>query len=227
MSLKQLSHQQRINFLIEFVGNIVAHSTQDERLKKLIKVERLKRKILPEPEPNLEHIGNSIIFEKPIENKLQKSPFHNPNKLNKPTFHLQKVPNKIMKRSKTIMKTPRPVMIQQKQHGLTSGEVRSADKLMVEINKLIEDKNVQMIECPGPGKKFLVKVRNRVNMTKLNLNEAEIKNIIAYFSDYARIPIVGGILKTSVNQLMISAVISEYAGSRFIINKRNPYDIIG
>ena len=216
MSLKQLSHEQRIKLLIEFVGNIVVHSTEDERLKKLIKVERLKRKILPEPEPNIDHIGKSVIFEKPVE-KLQKSIHINPVK---PTFHLQKVPQK-------IMKTPRPIMTPQLQHNLSSGEVRSADEIMIEINKLIEDKNVQMIECPGPGKKFLVKVRNRVNMTKLTLNEGEIKNVIAYFSDYARIPIVGGILKTSVDQLMISAVISEYAGSRFIINKRNPYDLIG
>lgn len=216
MSLKQLSHEQRILFLIEFVGNIVQHSTEDERLKKLIKVERLKRKILPEPEPNIDHIGKSVIFEKPVEKKLQKSEF--PTQV-KPTFHLKKVPQK-------IQKTPRPMMTPQMQHNLVSGEVRSADKLMVEINKLIDDKNVQMIECAGPGKNVLVKVRNKVNVTKLTLNEGEIKNVINYFSDFARIPIVGGILKTSVNELMISAVISEYAGSRFIINKRNPYDLI-
>ncbi len=216
MSLKQLSHEQRIRFLIEFVGNIVLHSTEDERLKKLIKVERLKRKILPEPEPDLTPVGKSVIFEKPVEKKMQKSSYSTPIK---PTFHLKSVPKK-------IAKTPRPIMTPQMQHNLTTGEVRSADKLMVEINKLIDDKNVQMIECPGPGRNVLVKVRNKVNVTKLKLNEAEIKNVITYFSDYARIPIVGGILKTSVDQLMISAVISEYAGSRFIINKRNPYDLI-
>jgi hypothetical protein len=60
----------------------------------------------------------------------------------------------------------------------------------------------------------------------LILNETEIKNVIVYFSDYARIPIVGGILKTSIESMMISAVISDYAGSRFIINKRTPYDLI-
>ena len=63
-------------------------------------------------------------------------------------------------------------------------------------------------------------------MFKLILNEAEIKNVIIYFSDYARIPIVGGILKTSIESMMISAVVSDYAGSRFIINKRSPYDLI-
>ena len=83
-----------------------------------------------------------------------------------------------------------------------------------------------MIECPGPGRNVLVKVRNNVNVTKLNFNEAEIKNVIMHFSDLSRIPIVGGILKTSIESMMISAVVSEYAGSRFIVSKRNPYDLI-
>jgi len=226
MSLKQLSHPQRIQFLIEFVGNIVSNSTKDIRLKKLIKVERLKRKLLPEPEPSLEHIGKSIIFEKPVQ-QMQKS---TPVKRFQPNFHLKSPPGKMNSTPhvKSVIKTLRPSIEKGMEHNfLTDHETRSADKLIVEINKLINDKNVQMIECPGPNRNLLVKVRNNVNTTKLNLNEAEIKNIVMYFSDYARIPIVGGILKTSVDELIISAVVSEYAGSRFIINKRNPYDLIG
>ena len=222
MSLKQLSNPDRILFLLEFIGNIVQHSTQDERLKRLIKVERLKRKIVPEPPVNLEPIGKSIIFNPPSDEFQKSKPIHE----YKHTFHLQRLPRKIKTRptTKKIKKQPATNM----SNPLVSGhQTRNTEELMAKINKIVNDKNVQMMECPGPGKSVLVKVRNKVNVTKLNLNEAEIKNIIIYFSDYARIPIVGGILKTSVDDLMISAVVSDYAGSRFIINKRNPYDLIG
>jgi hypothetical protein len=82
-----------------------------------------------------------------------------------------------------------------------------------------------MVECPEAGKNILVKVKNRINLTKLNLNEEEIKSVINYFSDSARIPVMGGILKASLGSITISAVISD-SGSRFIINKLNPYNLI-
>jgi hypothetical protein len=216
MSLQQLSHEQRILFLVEFVGNIVAHSTEDERLKKLIKVERLKRKLLPEPEPDLEHIGNSIIFQTPFE-EFKKSKHI---KEVKQTFHMKRPPRKMNNAIRNL--TPPNT-----QHSLQGHKTRTTEEVIAKLDKMINDKNVQMIECPGPGRNTLVKIRNNVNVTKLILNEEEIKNIIIHFSDYARIPIVGGILRTSVDSMMISAVVSQFAGSRFIINKRNPYDLIG
>jgi len=220
MSLQQLSHIKRILFLREFVAEIVTHSAEDERLKKLIKVERIKRKLIPEAEPSLEHIGNSIIFNNPPNKEFQKS-----KKIleAKHSFHRTRPPRK----NKKIIRGPRPRMNKNNQHDFKGHETRNTEQLMEKINKLIYDKNIQMIECAGPGKNVLVKVRNNVNATKLNLNEAEIKNIIMYFSDISRIPIVGGILKTSIESMIISAVVSEYAGSRFIISKRNPYDLIG
>ena len=218
MSLQQLSHKQRIQFLVEFIGNIVSHSTEDERLKKLIKVERLKRKIIPEPPVNLEPIGKSIIFNNLNENYKKSKPIIE----QKQTFHLKRPPKKInyninQQHSSTPIKT---------QHTSAPKVTRSSDDLINKINKFVNDKSVQMIECPGPGKNILVKVRNKVNITKLVLTNEEIKNIIIYYSDYARIPIVNGFLRASVDQMMISAIVSKFAGSRFIINKRNPYDLL-
>jgi|AP95_1055475.scaffolds.fasta_scaffold56013_2 hypothetical protein len=212
MSLQQLPPKKRILFLIEFVAEIVTHSAEDERLKKLIKVERIKRKLVPEPPVDLSPIGKSIIFEQ----EFQKS---KPIKPVNQVFHRKQPPRK-------IYKTPGETITKNIRHSLMGHEIRPNEEVIADLNKIINDKNVQMIECPGPGRNILVKVKNDVNLTKLILNEAEIKNVIIYFSDYARIPIVGGILKTSIESMMISAVVSDYAGSRFIINKRSPYDLI-
>jgi hypothetical protein len=46
-------------------------------------------------------------------------------------------------------------------------------------------------------------------MTKIILSQGEIMQIINNYSQQARIPLVGGILKAAVGNLLISAIISE------------------
>ncbi len=90
------------------------------------------------------------------------------------------------------------------------------------LDYLIQDKMIQAIECLGPGKNILVKKFNRINVTKMTLSQEEISTIISEFSNKANIPLLGGILKAAVGDLLISAVTSDFAGSRFIINRINP-----
>ena len=87
------------------------------------------------------------------------------------------------------------------------------------IEKILQDQTVQSIECPGPGKNILLKKFNRINTIRITLNEQEINTLIKEFSEKARIPTVGGILKAAVGNLVISAIISDFVGSRFIINR--------
>jgi hypothetical protein len=53
-------------------------------------------------------------------------------------------------------------------------------------------------------------------------SRAIVNNIINRFSQQAKIPLLGGILKAAVGDLLISAVTSEFVGSRFIISRLNP-----
>jgi len=94
------------------------------------------------------------------------------------------------------------------------------------IDFLLKDPGVQLIECPGTGINVIVKSRNQIYNTKVILSEEEIKKIIEYFSVQAKIPIIGGLLKAAVGNIIISAISSDYAGSRFIINKNSPYNIL-
>ena len=90
----------------------------------------------------------------------------------------------------------------------------------------MKDLSINQIECSGPGKNVLVRRYNQPNVTKIILSQEEITDIINNFSREARIPIVGGILKAAVGSLVISAVISDFVGSRFIINKITPFSMI-
>jgi len=94
------------------------------------------------------------------------------------------------------------------------------------LNPLIFDNKITSIECPGPGKPVLVKILGRVNTTQLFLSEEEIKKVIELFSIAAKIPLLGGIFKAAIGNLVITAVISDFVGSRFIINKYTPYSLL-
>ena len=58
-----------------------------------------------------------------------------------------------------------------------------------------------------------------VKKTNIVLDKEDIDQIIKAFSEKARIPIHGGILKMVVGRLVLSAIISEIIGSKFIIKK--------
>lgn len=95
------------------------------------------------------------------------------------------------------------------------------------IMPMLRDKTVITIECPGPNKNILVKKYNQVNMTRISLTENEIRSVIDHFAKEAKIPPIGGILKAAVGNNIISAIESEFVGSRFVINKITPYSLIG
>lgn len=94
------------------------------------------------------------------------------------------------------------------------------------IDFLLKDREIQSIECQGPNKNLLVKRYDKINITKITLTQEEITDILYSFAMQAKIPVVGGILKAAVGDLVVSAVISEFVGSRFIINKLTPYNLI-
>lgn len=91
------------------------------------------------------------------------------------------------------------------------------------LNALVTDPRVEGLECTGPNKNILVKKNGMVQKTKISLTKEEIKKIIDDFSAKTRIPLIGGTFKAASGNLIMTAVISEFVGSRFIIQKRNPF----
>ena len=269
MSLKQLNDADRILFLIEFSNELILNSGENDRLKELIKVEKIKKKYLePEQESSFPIVPAFVLkpddsknFEKSISSsKLTKFYIkESSNKTYRPIFafkpiqkHFQQIPNRLTKQYQQPIQKPfqqipnkltkqyqQPIQkpLQQIQHHQIQSQHPQIQPIqqniqviknepLKKIEALINDNSVQLIECPGPGKNILVKVRNMVNVTKIILSEDEIKNIINFFSTATRIPISKGILKATLDSLLISAIISDLTGSRFIMNKKSPYELI-
>ena len=259
MSLQELSDNQRIIFLQEFVKSIILSLYQESQTKNAIESEKIKIKYLEKNKP-FESFGNKIPFaelsEKISEKKYIKPVF--PMKIPQKTMSMRKIypfnrsshlyqpQQKVLPSIKPIQQSPQ-LMQQQNIHQQTVSPTSQTTQIpfqlpsqqvsqqiqtnptsnpLAKIESLVKDQGVQLIECPGAGKFILVKVRNKINTTKITLTEEEIKAIIDYFAQQADIPIVGGILRAAVDDMLISAVSSNYVGSRFIITKKSPYSLI-
>lgn len=249
MELKQ-QNQVRIIFLKKFTREILLHFYEKERVNQKIEIEKLRQKfpvpskaeeispqetfkkiitrpktISSEYQPSMIHINNN----QPIKNLPSSKKF--PIKLKPRVQPIRPIQKPIFKSQQPqLIKKPIDQIVEEKKHLLAEIKPEFQPQPMGfdlgKIESLIQDNSIQLIECPGPGKNILVKRYNQQQLTKISLNQAEISNVIDAFSKEARIPATGGILKTAVGNLVISAVISDFVGSRFIINKMTPFSMM-
>jgi hypothetical protein len=237
MGLKQIKDEDRIVFLRLFVESMLYSGFRKEKSKQAVEEEKIRMKIL-EPFPE------KVLIKKPEESAMLLSLISRDNeeedisdskdeeeeeetKDEEDSDKSESVAKKKMKRKIPIHLTrhsrkpirrlkPRPAPVQNP--GVSGVSI---------VNKLLKDRSIQSIECPGPGKNLIIKSRNKINVTRIVLNESQINEVMVYFSQQARIPISGGILKAAVGDLIVSAVSSKFIGSRFIINRETPYSLIG
>lgn len=91
------------------------------------------------------------------------------------------------------------------------------------IAALLKDPSVFSIECSGPGKNVLVNRAGSVQTTPLQLTKEDIDTVMENFSDKTRIPLITGVFKAAYQDLLITAVVSEFVGTRFIVQKMMPF----
>ena len=87
------------------------------------------------------------------------------------------------------------------------------------LNPLIKDPAVKVIECNGPDEHIFVRGTMGTKPTNIVLSNEEINSIIKTFSQISKIPIHVGIYRVVVGRLILSAIISEVIGSKFMIKK--------
>lgn len=89
---------------------------------------------------------------------------------------------------------------------------------LLKLNPLIKDPAVRIIEV-NPDDKVIVTGAMGTKPTDIVLNKEDIDRVINAFSVTSRIPIGEGIYKVAVGSLILSAIISDVVGSKFIIRK--------
>jgi hypothetical protein len=93
------------------------------------------------------------------------------------------------------------------------------------IAQILLDPAVISVECGGPGRPLTVNRSGAIQSTGLALSKDEIDNIMKNFSDKTRIPLISGVFRAAFKDLLLTAVISEFVGTRFLIEKRYDYQL--
>ncbi len=228
--LNKSTHNDRVLFLKLFTQELILNSRPKEEKKEIkkkiiVKKEKLPKKLKKEVEIRKEQPPKKIGMPLKIQpiKKQEKQPIR---QLTRPIEE-----EKLM----TIQK-PRPLLkpltieepetLQKFTMPVSSAPLTKAGLNLGKLNIFLMDKAVTEIECPGPNEFIRVKKGGRINLTKVTLSQKEISEIIESFSEKARIPLIKGVFKASVENLTIVAVISEFVGSRFIIYKASPYSLL-
>jgi len=118
-----------------------------------------------------------------------------------------------------IMQPPRLPPLQKAQFAKIPAQTQTIDSFR-RISFLIKNPAIQSIECFGAGKPLSIRKFGLNQTINLSLTADEINNIIKELSEKTKIPIVTGVFKVAFQNLLITAVISEFVGTRFIIQKR-------
>lgn len=87
------------------------------------------------------------------------------------------------------------------------------------IDVLLQDPNVEAIECSGENEELIVRGTMGEQKTEIKLSKKEIDDLISKFSELTKIPVSEGIYKVVFGKLILLAVISEIVGSKFLIKK--------
>ncbi|MDH3353424.1 MAG: hypothetical protein OEL87_03175 [Nanoarchaeota archaeon] len=94
------------------------------------------------------------------------------------------------------------------------------------ITPLLNDPSISTIECQGMGIPITIIRAGQKQMTKINLSQRDIKEILEKISEKVHIPLLEGVFRAAVDNFSINAVISEMIGSRFIIKKQTAYAML-
>lgn len=89
------------------------------------------------------------------------------------------------------------------------------------VNAIMQDPFFQSIECTGPNKPVVVKKGNLVQTLPTTFTKEEIDSILEEVSQKTRIPLTKGVFTAAIGDKILNAVISDFVGSRFIIQKKD------
>lgn len=90
------------------------------------------------------------------------------------------------------------------------------------LNPILSNPAVQSINCPGPDKNLLVTRMGATQSIPISFTTNEINEFMKDISEKTRIPLLPGLFKVVFQNLIITAVVSEFVGTKFIIEKRAP-----
>ncbi|MEK6847775.1 MAG: hypothetical protein AABX50_01460 [Nanoarchaeota archaeon] len=127
------------------------------------------------------------------------------------------IKNVFAKKIQPFLRIPEPRLPETARHIRPQATREEID--LGKINALIRDPLVKVIECNGQDENIIVIGIMGRKKTPITLNKEEMEQILQTFSQAAKIPVHEGLFKAAVGTAVISAVVSDIAGIKFVIRK--------
>lgn len=201
--MEKFSQNFKKLFLLYFTKELIMHSASGE----VLQLQNLEREQIKEGKKEFLRSIKTRIPQKKEELKKEDLDFYKIFKEMTPKINLQarslRIPEpKLPPHLQYLKPVPREIKID-----------------LEKLNPLIKDPAVKIIECNGPDEHIVVRGTMGTKPTNIVLNKEEIESVIKKFSEISKIPAHEGIYKVVVGRLILSAIISEIIGSKFIIKK--------
>ncbi len=168
---------------------------------------------IPEMQPKPEIIGGYVQSITDMEeSKIQTQP-----QITKPI-----TPSQIIPPQMPIHMTPKPMIRPQIMNNPIQAHAPFTISSAIPLGKLSQifsDPGVSSIECLGPGKNVIVHKSGITQTTQVILTQNEIDEILKIVSEKTKIPLIKGVFKAALENMLVTAVISEFVGTRFYIEK--------
>ena len=91
------------------------------------------------------------------------------------------------------------------------------------IMQFLNNRSIIGVESPGPDKPLLINHSGKIEATNLIMTKESIDEIMQEISKQTRIPLISGVFKAALGNYLVTAVISDFVGTRFAIQKRMPH----
>lgn len=88
------------------------------------------------------------------------------------------------------------------------------------ITSLIANPLIDSIECVGPDQPVTIQKKGVISPSNISLTAEEIKAVIEGISKEVNTPIEENVFKAETQTFIMTAVLSEFGGSRFIVHKK-------
>ena len=88
------------------------------------------------------------------------------------------------------------------------------------IRSILKDPIVFSLECPGENRPIIINRSGIITISNVILSKDEIDTMMKEISEKTRIPMQKGVFKALFEDFLVIAVLSDYIGTRFVIQKR-------
>lgn len=167
----------------------------------------LKKEIKPKTEEKFERsvkskFSEEIGLKKELKQKTEEKRFSSENRI-------RNIP--------PVIRIPKPIFPQKFSYLKPPQSRKQID--LDKLNPLIIDPIILSIECGGANRNLIIRGSMGTKKTNIILNEEEIDQVIRKFSEITKIPLNEGVFRVVYEDLLLNAIISKIAGTKFIIQK--------